>query len=285
MYCRRREFGLKVFEGIKETGKKIIIVSDTELPKRTVNRILGYCGFSGWTKLFISSHSNRTKEYGSLYRKVMKEYNLSPDEILNIGSNVTGDYIVPLQIGMNAVWIPSPKLQMTKTAVYSFVTQMLSIDGIAWMSEKALPLRSILAQTADTLFDTPTKSPSDCISDVSAIGVLLAGSDKNDILTQSVLKNDAARINMHQTESLLEHIGSIKEEKITLPLEYMHKYASLVERELLHGYMTESDFKHWEDGIESNRIEPKTISFDFKPNKFFPIGSKKRAFLRYILKF
>lgn len=283
MYCRTRDFGFSVFTEALNAGKKVFILSDSIVSKRTMHRILESCGYSGWDKIYISSHTRKTKKYGSGFRELLNEQELLENQLLHIGSDPVNDYIAPTNIGIEAVWIPSAKFQMMQTSLYSYIMQMLSIDGIPWESDSILPLRSIMAQTADYLFDIPEKNDVNSVSNEAATGALLAMSDKDDPIVQAALKNVNSRISMHHANALIEHLGNTKKTGSELPLEYMKKYASKEQRESLKNYMNAADYENWCSSIEDTIIEPKKT--EIKQDKgLFPAGTKKRAALRYLLK-
>lgn len=284
MYCRRRNFAYEIFEEAKSTDKKIVISSDTSLSKRTVSKILDSCGYEGWDAMYLSSHIHRTKEFGTLFRHMASKQEVYKDEILHIGSDPLRDYYVPEDIGIDAVWVPSSKFQFLHTSIYSYIMQMFAIDGEPWLSDGAFSLRCILAQAADILFDEPKIANVNSIADEEAMGVLLAACDRSDPITEAALKNSNARLFIRMTENLIDHIGSDGNTGINLPLEYIRKYASADEREVFRNYMSENDFRVWEEEAEKDIIQPKNVRFCFRTSGMFPVGTKRRAFLRYLLK-
>lgn len=283
MYCNQRNFGYEVFSEALRLNKRVYILSDNAVSKRTMHRILESCGYSGWDKLYISSNTRKTKKYGSGFRNILKEQEIDPEDLLHIGSNPINDFEAPKNIGIDAVWIPSAKYQMMQTSLYSFMMQMLSIDGIPWESDTMLSLRSVMAQTADYLFDTPEKNDVNEVSNESAMGTLLSMSDQNDAIVKAVMKNPVSKISFHHTNGLIDHFGNLGRLGNEIPLDYIRKYATEKQREMFRNYMSASDYADWCENIEKNTIEPKKI--DMKADKgIFPVGTKKRAILRYFLK-
>lgn len=81
-------------------GKKVILISDMYLSRTTVESILHKCGIYGYEKLYLSSDEFKTKQHGSLFKQVLKEY--GDVKYLHIGDNLHSDYNIPKSMGMDA---------------------------------------------------------------------------------------------------------------------------------------------------------------------------------------
>lgn len=91
-FCTARALGKELFELARYSGKRIIICSDMYLPRETIEKILGKCGYSGYEKLFISSELGLTKSTGHMYTRVQKMLSVNdPKSILHIGDNHISD--------------------------------------------------------------------------------------------------------------------------------------------------------------------------------------------------
>lgn len=95
-----------MFNYAKSLNKKIIITSDMYLPYEFVEKVLNKNGITGYYKLYLSSKENKTKRTGSLYKKILKDLNVSPDKIFHIGDNKNSDWQIPQQIGINSFLYP-----------------------------------------------------------------------------------------------------------------------------------------------------------------------------------
>lgn len=91
---------LEVFNYAKSKGKKIIIVSDMYLPGTFLEKVLQKNGFEGYHKLYVSSDFNKTKRSGNLYKHVLNELNISPNQMLHIGDNHAVDCQVANAFGI-----------------------------------------------------------------------------------------------------------------------------------------------------------------------------------------
>ncbi|GHV23601.1 hypothetical protein AGMMS49959_17150 [Planctomycetales bacterium] len=88
------------FAYARDTGKRVIIVSDMYLPPDFVAEILAQNGFAGYEKLYLSSTVQKTKATGNLYRFIAAELSIDPAKILHLGDNEKSDY----QNAKNAGW-------------------------------------------------------------------------------------------------------------------------------------------------------------------------------------
>ena len=69
-YCRARNAGLELFELARILGKKVILISDMYLDRKTVEDVLDACEVKGYEKLYISSEEKCLKYNGHLYARV-----------------------------------------------------------------------------------------------------------------------------------------------------------------------------------------------------------------------
>ena len=85
--------------------KAICFTSDMYLPIETVKRILQKNGYNQYDRLLLSSHENATKRTGNLFRKIVTEFDISPQRIVHIGDSPRNDYLASKRIGLRAVLI------------------------------------------------------------------------------------------------------------------------------------------------------------------------------------
>ena len=95
-------------------GKTVIITTDMYLPRNVIENILKKNDIR-YDKLYISSEHRKTKHNGSLFRYILGDLNIRPEEMMHIGDNRHADYRIPRSIGINAVHIESPSLKYLRT--------------------------------------------------------------------------------------------------------------------------------------------------------------------------
>lgn len=66
-YCVPREEMLKLFNELKENGKKIVLISDMYLKSDTVTKMLNKCGYNGWDDMIISCEVGLRKDNGTMW--------------------------------------------------------------------------------------------------------------------------------------------------------------------------------------------------------------------------
>lgn len=83
----------KVYDWCVLNGKRIIVITDTYLRQRTIEKILRTCGYNKITKVYISCEIQKTKSKGDLFDFVLNEEKISPNKIIHIGDNLRADFI------------------------------------------------------------------------------------------------------------------------------------------------------------------------------------------------
>lgn len=87
-------------------GKIRVLTSDMYLPKRFLESVLTENGITGWNHLYLSRDYNARKTTGALYKVIMKDFNVLPEQILHIGDNEYSDITIPLSLGIKAIHYP-----------------------------------------------------------------------------------------------------------------------------------------------------------------------------------
>lgn len=164
-----RAAGKRLFDVAKAYGKKIIIVSDMYMREPTVKAILEKCGYSGYSRLYMSSEYGKLKYSGNLFRIVLREmkdtFGIAPGEILHIGDTWQNDIIVPRGLGMRASFLAKAVDVFTGNVgdIYngnctSFMKTNLSDMFDTRKLAGQLPIRSMYAVIANNYFDDPFNS-------------------------------------------------------------------------------------------------------------------------------
>ena len=103
-----REEGVSLFRSAVATGKPVALITDTSLPKKTVERMLAKAGVNGWDKLFVSNAEGVRKDSGQLFKQVRTSYQISPEDLVILGDNERSDIQIPWEQGSRAVPVLRP---------------------------------------------------------------------------------------------------------------------------------------------------------------------------------
>ncbi len=147
-YLRPRKAGKELFQLAKLSGKRIFIVSDVYFSKEYVENLLHKHGYKEYERCDVSSEYRLTKITGSLYRKLLKDSGVFPDEWIHVGDNVIGDMKRAREVGIGTVYLPS--------AVSQFWDNRANVTmwfGVANQLEPSF--RLLLGLVANKIFDNP----------------------------------------------------------------------------------------------------------------------------------
>ena len=128
--------------------KDIYIISDMYMPSRLLEVILSKCGYRGYKKIIVSCEYRKTKYTGSLFKSVLRDTNLKPQEVLHIGDNRNSDYNIHREIGMNAYLYVKKK----KEAPYTMYNNIDNINELMMYS-----IDSFITNTLDYSKDNAFK--------------------------------------------------------------------------------------------------------------------------------
>lgn len=143
-----RPAGKRLWDAAKRSGKPISIISDMYLPEFVIKKMLDKTGYSGYSKLFVSSTHGVRKKEGGLFDIVLNELNIPPRKIIHIGDNVAADIKMPESKGMLSFRIVRALERMRANKFYRSI-----FDPRKGVGEKP---RSIIAGLiAAKLFDNP----------------------------------------------------------------------------------------------------------------------------------
>ena len=94
----------EIFDYAIKNNKDVIICSDMYLPKDFLIEVLKEKGYVGFKNLYVSGEVGKSKYKGTLYKHIIKEYNINPNKIVHIGDNYNDDYKCPKSLGIKAVY-------------------------------------------------------------------------------------------------------------------------------------------------------------------------------------
>ena len=104
--CKANKPALDFFNACKDSGKRIIIISDMYLDCSTISTLLQNCGYNlDGVNVYVSSEYALTKRTGNLFKKVLEIESVSPNEVLHIGDNLRSDWFRPKLMGMKSVLV------------------------------------------------------------------------------------------------------------------------------------------------------------------------------------
>ncbi|MBO4608993.1 MAG: HAD-IA family hydrolase [Lachnospiraceae bacterium] len=103
--CYPNPFMLKVWNGLKAKGKKLIIVSDMYLPEKTIKQLLEKNGFEGAEKFYVSNEYNINKYEGRIYKKVLDDLG-GKEKLIHVGDDQRSDVLMAEKAGIDVVHYP-----------------------------------------------------------------------------------------------------------------------------------------------------------------------------------
>ena len=89
-------------------SKKVVLASDMYLPKSVVEAMLMEHGINNWHTLYLSSDIGLRKDSGALYKHILVQEGVTPDQVLVIGDNEHSDVQIPGDMGMNICHVLRP---------------------------------------------------------------------------------------------------------------------------------------------------------------------------------
>ena len=136
--CVPHPVGLKLFRRAIEQGKPVFLASDMYLDEETVVRILEKCGYSGWSRLLLSSTVGLKKDTGRLYTRLITDaaaLGVEAAHILHIGDNWESDVLRARSAGLRALrFTPLYEDRSAVVALDSARRERLSQIGQIWDS-------------------------------------------------------------------------------------------------------------------------------------------------------
>lgn len=105
-FCKPNPYMRAVFDHAVKSGRTVIIVSDMYLPQKVIQRMLDKCGYTGYSKLYVSGECGVTKENGDMFQMLTDLYGRDKSYI-HIGDNVKSDVRNAKRCGWSACQYPS----------------------------------------------------------------------------------------------------------------------------------------------------------------------------------
>ena len=154
----RREAGYRLYEAAKETGKKIIIVSDMYLPSSCMSEMLEKNGYSNWDDMYVSGERGLRKLTGNLYKYVINDLDVDASSVLHIGDNKNSDYELAIKEGIKAAWLPGAGYVYGQYGCSKQVRKICA-DLTNWeAAERSVGISAMRQLSAIKYFDDPFRT-------------------------------------------------------------------------------------------------------------------------------
>ena len=95
-----RSLGKIIYDYAIAKGKRVILVSDFIHDERFVAQALTNANYSGYERLYVSSEVSLKKHSGNLFKHVLNDLNITPQQVIHIGDNSTGDFLKAIECGI-----------------------------------------------------------------------------------------------------------------------------------------------------------------------------------------
>ena len=105
-FLRPNPFIKDLYNLARKEGKIIYMISDMYLPKKVIKELLSKNGYKEYNDLYVSSEHVLVKGDGSLFKKVMEDQNISPNEWLHVGDNEYADIKMAETLGISTFYFP-----------------------------------------------------------------------------------------------------------------------------------------------------------------------------------
>lgn len=124
--CYANALLVKVWRRLKESGKKVIVIADTHLPKAIVQTLLEDNGFHNVDDIFLSCEHGKSKREGELFDVVKAA--MKTDKILHIGDSDHRDVKNAKAHGFSVLPYPNVRINGSKYRPYD----MSALNGSAY---------------------------------------------------------------------------------------------------------------------------------------------------------
>lgn len=158
-----RRYIFDIYEYACSLGKKIVFISDTVYEYSFIVKLLKKTGYNIYDRLLLSSKERKTKRTGDLYRILIEITGAEPEEILHIGSDRLCDRSIPVALGIQTCWVPSPLHNFEDADGCSGIRERSTLGKYAagimadfHITRETAGFRMMLTVVANQLYDTPS---------------------------------------------------------------------------------------------------------------------------------
>lgn len=156
-YCRKRKTAYQIYKFAKYINKKVIIISDMYLLKNTIKEMLDKCGFTEIYKYYISSELRITKAKGTIYKYVLDDLKIKPENLVHIGDNWTSDWKNAKELNINSKFLPRTINVFYDSDLSNIFYKSLPFYEDNTASTKFMLIRIMIAEIANKYYDNPYK--------------------------------------------------------------------------------------------------------------------------------
>lgn len=181
-FCTQRCTAYELYKLAIDLKKVVICTSDMYLPEETILNILSKNNYNKISKLYLSSSIKKTKSTGDLYKYVLNDLNINPNEMIHIGDNFESDYKMANSLNILSCHFIKPIDIMVDEKYTNNLSKMLTCSLPFWQDNKTalefLGIRTMLAVVANKYFDNPFRTfdkNSDFNADPYLIGYYVLG--------------------------------------------------------------------------------------------------------------
>lgn len=97
---------LEVYHRCVADRKKIFITTDMYWSIESIRQLLQQIDIVTYDRIYLSSKEKKTKRTGNLFKLLLEEQNIQPNELIHIGDHLQSDCIVPKKLGIATIQIP-----------------------------------------------------------------------------------------------------------------------------------------------------------------------------------
>lgn len=100
--CVPRRDIQKIFNMLKNAGKKILLLSDMYLTSDIIAKMLEKCGYSGWDEIWISCEKGKRKDNDEMWKLFAEKYGTR--QAIHIGDNAQSDVQAPGDLRLEGIF-------------------------------------------------------------------------------------------------------------------------------------------------------------------------------------
>lgn len=157
-FCYTRKTGYELYKLALDLGKKVICTSDMYLNIETIKSILKNNNYNKVEKIFLSSESKLTKATGDLFKLVISNLNINPNQIIHIGDNYESDVIQATKQGINVGHLKKSTEVFHDNGLEDVFIKDLPDWGDNRASMNFLGIRTMIGMVANKYFDNPYRT-------------------------------------------------------------------------------------------------------------------------------
>lgn len=102
--CRPLQGMKEILQKIKQSGKRMLFISDMYLGMQEISALLDSVGYDNiFDAGYVSADIKLNKKSGRLFEYVLQQESINPSNLCHIGDNFHSDSLVPEKLGVNAL--------------------------------------------------------------------------------------------------------------------------------------------------------------------------------------